>query len=133
MQKKSKDYSNEAFELTTQFLQLNPEFYTVWNYRRLIMLNGIFPGSSPEEINTILSTDLNMTTVALKAHPKVYWLWNHRAWCLQNVPDGPGTEAIERWGWKKKNWDREMIMVEKMLDVDARNCACELEYISLVY
>jgi len=58
-----------------------------------------------------------MTTGALKAHPKVYWIWNHRRWCLENFPAGPGEDD----GWKKANWDREMFVVERMLDVDARN------------
>lgn len=42
-QKQSRDYSKEAFDLTTRLLQANPEFYTIWNYRRNILVNGIFP------------------------------------------------------------------------------------------
>jgi len=119
--KKNEDWSKDAFDLTTRLLQINPEFYTIWNYRRHIMLNGIFPASSPEDVNNMLATELSMTTTALKAHPKVYWVWNHRQWCLENVPDGPGEEGAERYGWKKANWDRELFVVEKMLDADARN------------
>lgn len=64
-----------------------------------------------------------MTTAALKAHPKVYWIWNHRRWCLANVPTGPGTESDgDPLGWQKSYWDKEMFVVEKMLDVDPRNC-----------
>ncbi|THV07879.1 rab-protein geranylgeranyltransferase [Dendrothele bispora CBS 962.96] len=120
--KKNKDYTREALETTTQLLQLNPEFYTIWNYRRLILLNGIFPKSSPTEINDQLSDDLSMTTVALRAHPKVYWIWNHRRWCLENVPTGPGSEGDPDYlGWRQDYWKKEMFVVEKMLDVDARN------------
>ncbi|KAK7440205.1 Rab geranylgeranyltransferase [Stygiomarasmius scandens] len=120
--KRNKDYTKEAFNKTTQLLQLNPEFYTVWNYRRLILLHGIFPNSSPVEINEQLSDELSMTTVALKAHPKVYWIWNHRRWCLENVPNGPGDEGDSDYlGWKQDYWKKEMFVVEKMLDVDARN------------
>ena len=43
VQKKNGDWSKGAFDLTTQLLQVNPEFYTIWNYRRNIMLNGLFP------------------------------------------------------------------------------------------
>jgi Protein prenyltransferase alpha subunit repeat len=64
-----------------------------------------------------------MTSVALKAHPKVYWIWNHRRWCLENVPDGPDEEPQ---GWKKASWDKELFVVEKMLDADARNCEFSL-------
>ncbi len=120
-------------------LQINPEFYTVWNYRRAILLNGIFTGRcdawrsyqyrgsiaarTPQEINEFLSDDLSLTTVALKVHPKVYWIWNHRRWCLEHVPDGPGTDTEgDPEGWRKSYWDKEMFVVEKMLDADPRNC-----------
>lgn len=60
---------------------------------------------------------------ALKVHPKVYWIWNHRGWCLNNVPSGPGTEDEgDPRGWEKDLWNRELFVVEKMLDADSRNC-----------
>jgi geranylgeranyl transferase type-2 subunit alpha len=81
------------------------------------------PGSSPEDINSLISDDLSMTMAGLKSHPKVYWIWNHRRWCLENVPNGPGLEGEnDHSGWKKANWDKEMYVVEKMLDADPRNC-----------
>ncbi|KAJ6488621.1 rab-protein geranylgeranyltransferase [Mycena vitilis] len=120
--KASNDWSRDAFNLTTRVLQINPEFYTVWNYRRNILLQGLFPASSPQEINDLLTDDLSMTTVALKIHPKVYWIWNHRRWCLENVPDGPGTGTEgDINGWRKTNWERELFVVDKMLDADSRN------------
>ena len=42
-QKKAKDWSEDALNLTTRLLHMNPEFYTIWNYRRDIFTNGIFP------------------------------------------------------------------------------------------
>ncbi|KAF8842568.1 rab-protein geranylgeranyltransferase [Paxillus ammoniavirescens] len=119
--KKTSDWSKDAFDQTQRLLQLNPEFYTIWNYRRNIMLNGIFSQSPPEEINNLLSNELSMTMAALKAHPKVYWVWNHRRWCLENVPDGPVVNGQPSLQWRKTNWDRELAVVEKMLDADARN------------
>ncbi|CAK5279370.1 unnamed protein product, partial [Mycena citricolor] len=112
------DLSREAFDLTTRILQMNPEFYTVWNYRRNILLGNIFPSSTPVQTNDLLTEELSMTTVALKLHPKVYWIWNHRRWCLLNVPDGPNDHVN---GWRQENWDKEMFVVNKMLDVDPRN------------
>lgn len=119
--KKKQEWSNDAFELTQRLLQINPEFYTVWNYRRNILLNGIFPQSSPEQINDLLSNELSMTTTALKANPKVYWIWNHRRWCLENVPDGPERNGVPSMEWRQANWDKELFVVERMLDADARN------------
>ncbi|KAI0256477.1 rab-protein geranylgeranyltransferase [Lactifluus subvellereus] len=122
--KKDKDWSREAFNLTTQLLSThpditNPEFYTVWNYRRNILINGIFPESSPEEINELLNDDLAMTTKTLKVHPKVYWIWNHRRWCLGHIPESPGSADTQ--AWRRSTWERELFIVEKMLDADSRN------------
>ena len=75
--------------------------------------------STPEEINEVLSTDLDFTMSFLREHPKVYWIWNHRQWCLENVPDSPGEDPQ---AWRKKYWAKEMYAVEKMLEADARNC-----------
>jgi geranylgeranyl transferase type-2 subunit alpha len=88
---------------------------------RTVPINHVF--SSPEEINSLLTSELSMTTAALKAHPKVYWIWNHRQWCLENVPEGPGQDGADFYGWRKGNWDRELYVVEKMLDADASNCS----------
>ncbi|KAF8630374.1 hypothetical protein AX15_002936 [Amanita polypyramis BW_CC] len=117
--KKQKDYSLSTFQLTTQLLGINPEFYTVWNYRRNACLYGIFPNSSPQAIHDILSEDLEFTMNALKVHPKVYWIWNHRRWCLENIPDRPNDSDPQ--GWKKASWERELAIVEKMLNADPRN------------
>ena len=63
-----------------------------------------------------------MTMAALREHPKVYWIWNHRRWCLENVPDGPEVDGAPSLQWRKANWNKELAVIEKMLDADARNC-----------
>ncbi|KDQ10157.1 hypothetical protein BOTBODRAFT_498629 [Botryobasidium botryosum FD-172 SS1] len=118
--KAANDWGADALALTTRLLATNPEFYTVWNYRRYILLRGVFPASSPAQVNTLLNDDLAMTTSALRQHPKVYWIWNHRRWCLENIPDGPG-DGAEKLAWKRASWARELYVVEKMLDADPRN------------
>ncbi|KAF4614599.1 hypothetical protein D9613_002906 [Agrocybe pediades] len=120
--KKSQDWSRESFDLTTRLLQVNPEFYTIWNYRRDIMVNGLFANSPPEAVKDMLMDDLVMTMSALKAHPKVYWIWNHRRWCLEAIPNGPGVENSDTFtAWKQSAWEKELFVVEKMLDADPRN------------
>ncbi|KAJ9108904.1 hypothetical protein QFC21_000225 [Naganishia friedmannii] len=88
--KDNRDYSEDAFHLTNGILDFNPEFYTIWNYRRLIMLEGLFSNAAPEERYSRLTSELRLTTSYLKIHPKVYWIWTHRKWCLEHIPDGPG-------------------------------------------
>jgi len=120
--KKDRDWSRDALTLTTRLLHLNPEFYTTWNYRRNIFRLGIFPASSPEVINRLIVDDLAMTMVALRRYPKVYWIWNHRRWCLENAPNGPGAEGESSFaGWRREIWEKEMSVLEKMLEADPRN------------
>lgn len=78
--------------------------------------------STPAQINDVLSDDLSLTTTFLKQHPKVYWIWNHRQWCLAQVPDGP--TSSDPHAWRQSYWNKELFVVEKMLDADPRNCWC---------
>lgn len=141
-----------ALEHTTKLLTLNPELYTVWNYRREILL-ALFASPVEEEKKekdvfaslreatpaieevkeeeekegeegeekrkernrNMLEDDLSLTEHALRAHPKVYWIWNHRMWCLTQYP-APAGDGGESWVW-----ERELKLVEKMLDYDPRN------------
>ncbi|WWC71039.1 uncharacterized protein I206_104992 [Kwoniella pini CBS 10737] len=114
--KRSKDLTTDSLGQTTKLLDLNPEFYTIWNFRRNILLT-LFPTLSPDEVVAHLTSDLRLTTSYLLVHPKVYWIWNHRKWCLESVPDGPG-ESVK---WKEEFWKGELKLVEKMLDADSRN------------
>ncbi|GAK63923.1 RAB-protein geranylgeranyltransferase [Moesziomyces antarcticus] len=135
---------NDATALahTTTLLTLNPELYTVWNYRRDILLHTFTqpvdddaPSEKPDVFaalrtdaaqsstsadearlvrnRQLLDDDLSLTEHALRAHPKVYWIWNHRMWCLRHYP---ALSADPQWAWR-----RELRLVEKMLELDARN------------
>ena len=61
-----------------------------------------------------------MTTKALKVHPKVYWIWNHRRWCLERIPENP--DSPDSQSWRRSTWERELFIVERMLEADSRNC-----------
>ena len=123
-----------ALQQTTHVLTLNPELYTVWNYRREILLHlwaapsptatssDVFaslrdPGPSSSSTSNqgeashkhqLLQDDLMLTEHALRAHPKVYWIWNHRTWCLHAL----ATQAA---------WETELSLVDRMLQLDPRN------------
>ena len=119
MERAQNDFSKEAFDLTTTLLKKNPEFYTVWNYRRRILLEGLFKESvlrvslidgrrNPGGIRTYLAAELQFLFLRLREYPKCYWIWLYRKWCLEVCPDA--------------DWDTELKLVSKMLDADARNC-----------
>ncbi|KAI3407053.2 BET4 [Candida oxycetoniae] len=104
----SQTYDEETFKLTTRLLQLNPEFYTMWNFRREIIDKVYAPHS--EIYIEILNDELNLILSLLKKFPKVYWIWNHRRWCLFKLVE-----------LKSVDWEFEFKTVGKMLELDQRN------------
>ncbi|KAI5953403.1 BET4 [Candida jiufengensis] len=107
--KKDHVYNEENFKLTTTLLNLNPEFYTTWNYRREIIDNYYTPDNK-EKLIQILNDDLKFLMSLLKRFPKVYWIWNHRKWCLFKLVE-----------LNSVNWDYEFKTISKMLELDQRN------------
>lgn len=105
---KDKIYDQETFNLTTKIVSWNPDFYTIWNYRRQVLLNSILKPDEEEENQKVFQKELMLFMQLIKLNPKSYWLWNHRFWCLQNMPH--------------PDWDNELALVDKMLSLDARNC-----------
>lgn len=106
--KVKKIYNKEALAKTTKLLEFNPEFYTVWNYRRRIF-NALFLQEELDRKKT-LEGDLQLVLAQLKRYPKCYWIWNHRTWCLQQ---------LSQTG--EANWDFEFRIVSKLLESDPRN------------
>jgi len=43
-QRTAKEYSLASLAQTTKVLDINPEFYTIWNFRREILLGGLLDG-----------------------------------------------------------------------------------------
>lgn len=68
----------------------------------------------------LIQDDLELTAHALRVHPKVYWIWNHRKWCLINLPEDEQVQDPQKR--KEAKWWMEMKLVDKMLELDPRNC-----------
>lgn len=135
---KAKDFSHTTFQLTSALLQQNPEYYTIWNYRRILLLDvferELNPTASasplPEdtvaanndnltpaqrEISLLIKEDLHFLIPLLKQYPKCYWIWNHRSWLLATATEHlPATQSAELW-------QGELSLVSKMLALDSRN------------
>jgi hypothetical protein len=89
--------ANPGLETNQSLLELNPEYYTMWNKRRnLLRLN-------PEK----MQADLPLVDKLLRNNPKSYWIWNHRRWILENLSE--------------PMWEREVKLLKMMLDHDPRN------------
>ncbi|GBC08809.1 hypothetical protein RclHR1_00840010 [Rhizophagus clarus] len=105
--KDKKEFDNDAFILTTNILSQNPDFYTIWNFRRLILLSGTLKECSEEEKQQTLSSELIFLQELFQLNPKSYWIFNHRRWCLETMPN--------------PDWNKELQLIGKVLELDARN------------
>ena len=111
---------------TSKLLQINPEYYTIWNYRRRI-LRTLFSaphsdnqsvdagGLSLESIETLISDDLSFLLPLLRQYPKCYWIWNYRSWLLNE-----STRLLPKSA-SRKLWYQELGLDSKMLSLDSRN------------
>ncbi|KAH0613454.1 uncharacterized protein H6S33_005340 [Morchella sextelata] len=114
------DLTPAALDLTSQLLRLNPEFYTIWNYRRQILLHTFLappPTGTPpsaayhEALTAHLHNELTFLLPLLKTHPKCYWLWNHRLWTLHQSSPLPSNPF----------WSAELTLATHLLRRDVRN------------
>lgn len=163
-----RQYTIEVLELTSKLLKKNPEYYTIWNVRRRLLIYGLFskpsdssshstespnisqtgtikassensssstttsseastttpqnPASPDHRRNgkhgttlDLIKADLEFLFPIMMKYPKCYWLWNYRLWMLQE-----GNKRLEP-RIARELWNRELILVGKMLVKDSRN------------
>lgn len=110
-----RDYTIQVLDIVTKLLNENPEFYTIWNHRRRIILSIVAEEAPPQSPDTLLQNDLQLTFGLLRKFPKCYWIWNHRNWLLQEGEKLMGTTAAQ------KLWSGELQLINKMLHADSRN------------
>jgi geranylgeranyl transferase type-2 subunit alpha len=100
----SKSFDPLHIELSSKLLELNPEVYTVWNFRRHAF--GTIVEAGGEGAVTTIAGELALTERALMKNPKSYSTWHHRRWAV-----GSGFCSLEK----------ELLLVEKLLEADSRN------------
>ncbi|KAL8736421.1 MAG: hypothetical protein Q9166_000213 [cf. Caloplaca sp. 2 TL-2023] len=111
--------------MTTRLLEINPEYYTVWNYRRLLLRSffGEANTSTPDTNDTTrldlvrqyVTEDLNFLLPLLRKYPKCYWIWNYRLWLLAEAQRLLSPNVVYQL------WQKELGLVSKMLSLDSRN------------
>lgn len=115
------EYTADTLNKISELLSRNPEYYTVWNYRRQTLRHQFSEaGASTEEnafnvIARLVKNDLLFLIPLLRSFPKCYWIWNYRLWLLDEARRLlPLTEA-------RQFWEEELALVGKMLTLDSRN------------
>ena len=119
-----RQYTVETLDLTSKLLRWNPEYYTIWNYRRLIMRHILSAGlgqygqdcnvNHNNSVDTIRD-ELSFLLPLMRKYPKCYWIWNYRLWLLEQsglcLPVSVGRQL----------WQQELALASKMLSLDSRN------------
>ena len=94
----------ESFDLTGKALRMNPDFYSLWNFRRdmLIERHGNSMGlcnqtkegggatgtkkiciSQTEGAGAVVAEEFRLTADAILKNPKCYGAWHHRQWVAE--------------------------------------------------
>lgn len=118
--KKSKCKDLNSLEPLARLLQINPEFGTLFNYRKEILLNFKQSIESSDEENPesaeeswkkfdkLCQTELMFTENCLQSSPKSYTTWHHRIWLIQQM--------------RNPDLEKEIELCNKCLSLDERNC-----------
>lgn len=126
--KKREDLDDEeGFQLTGKALRMNPDFYTLWNYRRDILIHrhaqslGLsntltFDGKNKRQKKIsdnggadVIAEEFRLTADAIIKNPKCYGAWYHRQW------------IAERFEYDR---DAELQLCQDFLKADQRNFHC---------
>lgn len=114
---RAKDYSDNSLQLTTKLLSVNPDFGTLWNFRRTILLsrwNGLTHAQRAE----VAQEELRLTAEAIsQRNPKSYGAWFHRKWVVLHCGKEEEGEALV-------DLEAEIGLCKKLLEADERNFHC---------
>lgn len=102
-------YDEEGLQITGEILAVNPDFYTLWNFRKEIFVHFL-QTREKEEVKQIMENELHFLETCLKVNPKSYGTWHHRSFILENIPN--------------PDWARELELCNKFLEYDERNFHC---------
>uniref|UniRef100_A0A673MTJ0 Geranylgeranyl transferase type-2 subunit alpha n=1 Tax=Sinocyclocheilus rhinocerous TaxID=307959 RepID=A0A673MTJ0_9TELE len=103
------EHDEEALQLTQQLLSSNPDFATLWNYRREVLLH-LETLREKDEVQKLYESELHFIEACLKVNPKSYGCWHHRSWVNTRLP--------------QPVWTRELGLCDRCLSLDERNFHC---------
>ncbi|KAL9272446.1 Geranylgeranyl transferase type-2 subunit alpha 1-like protein [Drosera capensis] len=105
-------YDAEAMEVSARLLEMNPEYYTVWNYRKMAVkryldrVGGDGDGDGDGGVEGVLKRELDVAQAALRVNFKSYGAWHHRKWVLNKC---------------HSSLDKEMELINLFQRKDSRN------------
>jgi geranylgeranyl transferase type-2 subunit alpha len=101
----------EILSLSAKLIDLNPDFYSLWNFRREILIQQKTTQQLQEEtMKSAMETELAVSTRGLNKNPKCYCAWHHRRWCIEF------SELVDI--------NKEISLCQDFLNLDSRNFHC---------
>jgi geranylgeranyl transferase type-2 subunit alpha len=110
--------------MTQKLAALSPDFDTVWNYRREIILHLNSSKPSDEQYKFFLTELLGLVKL-MRENPKSYTLWGHRQWLILEglkIEKFMNEEQLSTVGGGILH--NEIKLCDKMLTADERNFHC---------
>ncbi|CAL9103568.1 unnamed protein product [Musa acuminata var. zebrina] len=105
---RNRTYTKEALASCSKLLEINPEVYTAWNYRKLALQHNLDGVDDPDALKSAIEDELRVVEIALRTNPKSYAAWYHRKWVL-----GRRLMPVE--------FEREFRLLDLLLNADQRN------------
>ena len=106
----AKVYDAASLEAVAKVVTENPDFATMWNFRREV-LGHMFPDADVAARKAACLAEFALTQECLGINPKSYPVWYHREWVLL-------------WGECEWQWPVELKLTAKLLALDDRNFHC---------
>ncbi|CAH3130023.1 unnamed protein product [Porites lobata] len=107
--RKNGEMDQESLSLTEQVLAANPDFSTLWNFRREIFL-CMKDENPPDLLLKLCQKELSFLKNCLQVNPKSYSVWHHRQWIMEYMP--------------QPDWNEELRLCNLFLSYDERNFHC---------
>lgn len=107
--RKNGEMDQESLSLTEQVLAANPDFSTLWNFRREIFLH-MKDENPPDLLLKLCQKELSFLKNCLQVNPKSYSVWHHRQWIMEYMPE--------------PDWNEELRLCNLFLSYDERNFHC---------
>lgn len=87
LKRANKEYDQASLVQTEKFSFLSPDFSTLWNYRREILLH-LFEQAQDEYATLegklgVIKKELEFLFKGIARSPKSYSLWFHRQWVIE--------------------------------------------------
>jgi len=102
----NKVYDAVGDQVSASLIGVNPDFYSLFNYRRNLLESYFAQGRNKAEL---CDAELQVTQAGLTKNSKSYGVWHHRKWVISQ-----DTSDLQN----------ELAMCSKLLDLDSRNFHC---------